>query len=422
MVPPMNPYLIFVLVVLIGFALFDAWIHWLNLRAIAPEVPQEFADLYDAEKYAKSQCYLRDSTAFEVFSGLFKTAVLVAFLLLGGFAWIHRISESTADGMVTQGLVFAGILVLLSSLFGLPFKIYDTFVLEEKYGFNKTTPKTFLADLIKGLVLTALLGGILFAGIIWFFERAGGNAWWISWVALTLFQLLILYLAPVYILPLFNKFEPLEDGSLRNAIESYAKQQGFHVQGLFKIDGSRRSTRANAYFTGFGRNRRIALFDTLIENHSEEELVAILAHEVGHAKCKHIHKQLLLGILSTGLMFYLLSRFIGQPDLYRAFGLPGEAPLPLYAGLIFFGFLYTPISTLIGIVTQILSRKFEYEADAFAATTTGAHDPLVQALKRLSVDNLSNLTPHPWLVFLEYSHPPVLQRIEALRKVRTAPA
>lgn len=415
--PTMNIYLIFVLAILIGFALFDAWIHWLNLKAIQPDIPAEFADVYDAEKYARSQEYLKDSTGFDIFSGLLKTAVLAVFILASGFAWIHRIAASASDGLLLQGLVFAGVLILLSTLFGLPFKIYDTFVLEEKYGFNKTTPKTFVTDMIKGLVLTAIIGAPLFAGIIWFFDVAGGHAWWISWGVVTAVQLLILYIAPVYILPLFNKFEPLEEGELRTAIEAYALEQGFHVQGLFKIDGSRRSTRANAYFTGFGRNRRIALFDTLIEKHSVEELVAILAHEVGHAKCKHIHKQLAAGILSTGLMFGLLSLFIRQPELYTAFGLPGEEPLPIYAGLIFFGFLYTPVSSIIGILTQVLSRKFEYEADAFAAKTTGASAPLVDALKRLSVDNLSNLTPHPWLVFLEYSHPPVLQRIDALRQV-----
>ena len=419
----MNPYLIFVLVILIGFALFDAWIHWLNLKAIAPEIPAEFKDIYDRESYAKSQRYLKDSTGFEILSGLIKTAVSVAFILFGGFALTHRLAVAGVDTLIVQGLIFAGILILLSTLFGLPFKIYDTFVLEEKYGFNKTTPKTFVTDLVKSLVLTALIGAPIFAGILWFFQSAGSNAWWISWVVLTVIQLLLMYIAPVYILPLFNKFDPLEQGDLRTAIETYAEKEGFEVRGLFKIDGSKRSTRANAYFTGFGKTRRIALFDTLIANHSTPELVAVLAHEVGHAKCKHIHKQLFAGILSTGLMFYLLSLFIGRPGMYEAFGLEVDPTnLPLYAGLIFFGFLYSPIASLIGIFTNILSRKFEFEADAFAAQTTGSAEELIAALKRLSVDNLSNLTPHPWLVFLEYSHPPVLCRIQALRAVSPAPS
>lgn len=413
----MNIYLIFVLAILIGFTLFDAWIHWLNLKAISPEIPAEFADTYNAETYAKSQRYLKDSTAFEIAAGLIKTTVSVAFILLGGFAFIHRLSVSGTDNLILQGLIFAGLLILISTLFGLPFKLYDTFVLEEKYGFNKTTPKTFATDTAKSLLLTVLIGGPIFAAIVWFFQSAGPHAWWITWAVLTLIQLLLLYIAPVYILPLFNKFEPLEDGDLRTEIESYAQKEGFEVQGLFKIDGSKRSTRANAYFTGFGKTRRIALFDTLIANHATPELVAVLAHEVGHAKCKHIHKQLVAGILSTGLMFYLLSLFIGQTGMYQAFGLEVDSQnLPLYAGLIFFGFLYSPIASLIGIFTNILSRKFEFEADAFAARTTGGAEELIAALKRLSVDNLSNLTPHPWLVFLEYSHPPVLERIRVMRE------
>lgn len=418
----MNAYLIFVLAVLVGFTLFDAWIHWLNLKAIAPEIPDEFNDLYDRDSYAKSQHYLKDSTGFGIIEGLIKTSVSIVFILLGGFAAVYRLTQTGAESHILSGLLFAGILILLSTLLGLPFKIYDTFVLEEKYGFNKTTPKTFVNDLFKSLLLTALLGGPIFAGLLWFFYTAGNSAWWISWVLLTLIQLLLLYIAPVYILPLFNKFDPLEQGELRTAIERYAEKEGFEVRGLFTIDGSRRSTRANAYFTGFGKTRRIALFDTLIANHSTPELVAVLAHEVGHAKCRHIHKQLIAGTLGTGLMFFLLSLFIDRPGMYEAFGLEVSPDgLPLYAGLIFFGFLYSPIASLIGIFTNVLSRKFEFEADAFAARTTGSAEELITALKRLTVDNLGNLTPHPWLVFLEYSHPPVLRRIQALRALPPSP-
>ncbi len=410
-----NPYLIFTLVVLVGFAVFYSWIHWLNLKAIRPDIPEEFEGVYDAEKYKQSQEYLRDSTRFDLISRCIRTPVLIAFILLGGFAWIHRTAVGMTESMVLQGLVFAALLGGINLLWGLPFSLYNTFVLEERYGFNKTTPKTFVLDLVKSLLLGIILGAPIFALLILFFEKAGGNAWWICWGVVTVFQLVILYIAPVVILPLFNKFEPLEDGELRTDLETYARGQGFEISGLFKVDGSRRSTRANAYFTGFGKNRRIALFDTLIDNHSPAELVAILAHEVGHAKCRHIHKQLLLGILSTGLLFFLLSLFIGDAELYQAFGLPGEQPLPVYAGLIFFSFLYTPVSAVLGIFTQILSRKFEFEADAYAVNTTGDADPLITGLKTLSVDNLSNLTPHPWLVFLEYSHPPVLERIKAMR-------
>ncbi|MDF3128010.1 M48 family metallopeptidase [Kiritimatiellaeota bacterium B1221] len=413
----MNPYLITILALLIGFSLFHIWIHALNLSALQPEIPDEFKGVYDPEKYAKSQTYLRENTRVDIFTHLLKTGVLISFILLGGFNLLYKTAAGITSALIWQGLIFAGLLMLVNTIWGLPFQLYDTFVIEEKYGFNKTTAKTFVMDQIKGLLLGVLIGAPLFAALIFFFDAAGRNAWWISWLVVTLLQLVLLYIAPVFILPLFNKFEPLEEGSLRSALEDYAQAQGFQLSGLFKIDGSKRSTRANAYFTGFGKNRRIALYDTLIDNHSEEELVAILAHEVGHAKCKHIHKQLAIGILSTGFLFWMLSFFIREPDLYRAFGLSGESPLPLYAGLIFFSFLYTPISAVLGILTSILSRKFEYEADAYAVKTTRGSEALISGLKKLSVDNLSNLTPHAWLVFLEYSHPPVLQRIHAMRKV-----
>lgn len=412
-----NGYLIAVLALLVGFTLLHLWIHALNLKAIAPEIPSEFQGVYDEEKYRKSQNYLRDSTRVDLVTKLIRTSVLIAFILLGGFKVLFELAHGVSDHLVLQGLVFAGLLLLVQTLWSLPFSIYDTFVLEERYGFNKTTPKTFAGDTLKGLLLGCLIGAPLFAALVYFFETAGAQAWWICWAVVSIVQLFLLYIAPVVILPLFNKFEPLPEGSLRTALETYAEQQGFHLSGLFTIDGSRRSTRANAYFTGFGKNRRIALYDTLIENHDEDELVAILAHEVGHAKCRHIHKQLAIGLLSTGLLFGLLSLVIREPGLYQAFQLPGTAPLPLYAGLIFFSFLYSPVSALIGILTSILSRKFEYEADAFAVNTTQGADPLIRGLKKLSVDNLSNLTPHPWLVFLEYSHPPVLQRIEAMRSL-----
>ena len=411
----MTPAFLIILSILLFFFLFDSWIQWLNLRAADPNIPEEFQGVYDEEAYAKSQRYLRDHTGFSLWSGAIKTAALLLFMILGGFAWVDGLARAASSNLVLQGLVFAGILVGIGTVGSLPFQIYDTFVLEERYGFNKTTPKTFALDAVKGLLLTALIGAPIFSALILFFDSAGGNAWWISWTAVTLIQLFLLYISPTVILPLFNKFEPLEEGELRTRVEQYATEQGFQLSGLFKIDGSRRSTRANAYFTGFGNTRRIALFDTLIAKHSVEELVAILAHEVGHAKCKHINKQLAAGILSTGMMFFLLSLVIQRPWLYEAFQIPTEPGLPIYAGFFFFGFLYTPISTALGILTNVMSRKFEFEADAFAATTTGDAMPLITGLKTLSVENLSNLTPHPLLVFIEYSHPPVLQRITHLR-------
>ena len=415
----MNGWLIFVLAMLVFDYVLDLVVEQLNLRRLSPEIPEEFRGVYDAEKYAKSQRYTREGVRFGLIESSLLLPVTIGFILLGGFGWVDGLARSAGWGMIPTGLLFAGALGLLSTFAGLPFKIYDTFVIEAKYGFNRTTVGTFVADLFKGLALGAVLGGLVMAGILWFFARAGEWAWLYAWGALAVFQLVLMYLAPVVILPLFNKFIPLEDGELRQAIERYAASQNVPLSGIFKIDGSRRSTKSNAYFTGFGRTKRIALYDTLIEKHTTAELVGVLAHEVGHYKLGHIRKFIAVSLVSSLLMFWILSKFIAVPGLYEAFRVPfapvqGDAPI--YAGLLFFGFLYAPISMVLGLLGNILSRKHEYEADAFAASTTGTSGPMIDALKKLSVDNLSNLTPHPLKVFLEYSHPPVLARIAALRR------
>ncbi|MFA5689282.1 MAG: M48 family metallopeptidase [Kiritimatiellales bacterium] len=409
----MNGYLIFILALLIFNWLLSLVVETLNLKAARPEIPAEFTGIYDAEKYAKSQRYLRDNTRFGQLQAAIMLPLTIAFILLGGFRWINNIAVAAAGSMILQGLIFGGILLLIGQLAGLPFSIYDTFVIEERYGFNKTTARTFIADLLKGWMLTLLLGAPVFALVLWIFS-AVPYAWFWAWAALAVIQIFILFIAPAVILPLFNKFTPLEEGELRTAIENYAAGQNYKLSGIFKIDGSRRSTKSNAYFTGFGKTKRIALFDTLIEKHSTSELVAVLAHEIGHSKLGHIKKSIFISLLSSLLMLFILSLFITQQGLYEAFGITGGTPL--YAGFIFFGFLYTPISMLLGIAGSILSRKHEYQSDAFAAQTTGDSGALITALKKLSVDNLSNLTPHWLKVFLQYSHPPVLERIQALRK------
>jgi STE24 endopeptidase len=412
-----NIYLCLILLLLLGEALLQIGIDVANLRHVRLSIPGEFEGWYDEEKYARSQAYLQDGARFDILQTAVKTPILVAFILLGGFAWADETARAMGGGVVGTGLVFGGILVLLSQALDLPFTLYSTFVIEEKYGFNKTKPATFAADLLKGLALLALLGGPVFAAVIWFFAHFTW-AWLYSWIALTALQIILIYLAPVFIMPLFNKFVPLEDGDLRSAITDYAQRQGFHLKGIFTMDGSRRSTKSNAYFTGFGRWRRIVLFDTLVQKHSIHELVSIFAHEVGHYKLRHIRRMLVAAILSTGLMFYILSLFVARPGLYQAFGVPmqpvGDA-MPVYAGLVFFGFLYAPINRVLSLLLNALSRHHEYEADAFAVRTAGTPDAMIDALKKLSVDNLSDLTPHPWKVVLEYSHPPVLQRIAAIR-------
>ena len=347
----------------------------------------------------------------------FLLPLTLLFILLGGFGWIDQVARSTGLGMIGTGLIFAGMLLLISQVIEMPFDIYSTFVIEERYGFNKTTVKTFILDKIKALLLTCIIGGVLFAAILWFFSRTGEYAWLFSWLVLSGVQMILMYIAPAVILPMFNKFIPLEDGELKAAIETYAEKQNFKLKGIFKIDGSRRSTKSNAYFTGFGRWKRIALFDTLIDKHSVKELLAVLAHEVGHYKLGHIRKTLIISILSSGFMFYILSLFITKPGLYAAFQIemtPISGYMPIYAGMVLFGFLYAPISFVLSIISNYLSRCHEYQADAYAVITTGEKEMMIQALKRLSVDNLSNLTPHPLKVIMEYSHPPVLQRIAAI--------
>ncbi|OPL16335.1 MAG: peptidase M48 [delta proteobacterium ML8_D] len=410
----MNAYLIAILLILIIRYLLDLVSDWMNVRHVSTEIPVEFKGYYDAEKYRKSQNYLRENTGFGIFVDTIQTVITIAFVLFGGFNVVDRISISLGGGTIITGLIFAGILILASKILSLPFSIYSTFVIEEKYGFNKTTPKTYLLDIIKSLILTALIGGVVFAAVLWFFEKTGDMAWIYCWMAITLFQIFFMFIAPVVIMPIFNKFIPLEEGELRTAIENYAKTQNFKMKGVFKMDGSKRSSKSNAFFTGFGRSRRIVLFDTLIERHSVDELVSILAHEMGHYKKKHIIKAIVRSIIVMGLTLFLLSLFIENEQLFAAFKMEH---LSVYASLFFFGFLYTPLAMLIGIGENIISRKNEYEADAFAVKTYGDEDAMINGLKKLSVDNLSNLTPHPLKVFLDYSHPPVLDRIKAIRRL-----
>jgi len=407
-----NGYLIFIICLLVFDWLLSLIVEKLNLKHVRTQIPEEFAGVYDEEKYAQSQRYLKENTQFDLLQSHIMLPITIGFIVFGGFRWVNDIARSVTANTILSGLIFCGILMLLMKIISLPFSIYGTFVIEEKYGFNKTTPKTFVLDIVKGLLLTAIIGAPIFALVIWFFGKFD-LAWLYSWGALAVIQLTILFIAPIVILPLFNKFTPLEEGDLRESIENFASEQKYKLSGIFKIDGSKRSTKSNAYFTGFGKTKRIALFDTLIEKHTTGELVSVLAHEIGHAKLGHIKKSIVISFASSLLMFFILSLFITRPGLYQAFQIEGT---PIYAGLIFFFFLYAPINMILGLLGNIISRRNEYQADRFAAETTKDHSNLVNALKKLSVDNLSNLTPHPLKVFLEYSHPPVLERIKALKK------
>lgn len=407
----MNIYLIVVLCILVADYVLDLVVELLNVRHLDPQLPQEMAEYYDAEKYARSQEYLKVNTRFGQVVSSITTPLMIAFILLGGFNLVDVFARSLGFGPIVTGLAFSGILLWGGSILQIPIGAYHTFVIEERFGFNRTSLKTFIADLLKGWLLAAVIGTPVLAAILWFFAAAGSMAWLYCWGALTLVQLVLMFVAPVLIMPLFNRYDPLEEGDLRSSIESYARSQAFKMKGVFKMDGSLRSSKSNAFFTGFGRFRRIVLFDTLMAQHTTQELTAVIAHEMGHYKKRHIIKFMFVSIATTGLMFFLLSFFIDNPGLSAAFRMESTS---IYAGLFFFGILYSPISSLISIAVNILSRRHEYEADRYAVDTYGDANAMVTALKKLSVDNLANLTPHPLKVFLEYSHPPVIDRIRAI--------
>ena len=407
----MNTYFILILSILLAQFLFKCVIEGVNLINFSNTLPPELANDYPEDKYKRAQNYLKINTWFDLFESALLTIILFTLILTGAFNKIDLFVRSFGYGEIGTGLLFFGILFLGIMIFQLPFQIYDTFVIEEKYGFNRTTPKTFILDFLKQIALTVVLGGIALTGILWFFETMGSYAWLYCWIALVIYQLALFYIAPTWIMPLFNKFTPLADGDLKSAIDDYAKQEQFALKGIYTMDGSERSTKSNAFFTGFGKNRRVVLFDTLISKHSISELVSILAHEIGHYKYKHILKMQIFGILNAGLMLFVLSWFIKNPGLFQAFGMEH---LSIYASFVFFGILYSPIQTILSIAFNALSRRFEYQADDYAVKSYHHPEAMTSALKKLSVDNLSNLTPHPWKVIVSYSHPTVIQRIKAI--------
>lgn len=398
----------------------------LNLKQVRSNLPAAFQGWYDPEQYRNSQDYLKVNTRFGWLVAGIDLVILLVFWFAGGFAWLDQWVRgfqwpAVFNGQwvpVVNGLLYIGLLAAAKTVLGLPFSIYTTFVIEEHFGFNKTTWPTFVLDRIKGLVLAVMLGGPLLALILIFFQYAGANAWWYCWLVTVGFMLVVQYIAPTWLMPLFNRFTPLPEGELRDTILAYAKKIGFALDNIFVMDGSKRSTKSNAFFTGFGRHRRIVLFDTLIEKHDPDELVAVLAHEMGHYKLKHILKMMIIGILQAGLMFFILSFFISYKGLFEAFYLQHVS---VYAGLIFFSLLYAPLDTFMGLAVQHMSRVHEFAADAFAVTTSKRHPALIDALKRLSVDNLANLEPHPFYVFLNYSHPPILERIKAIEAADASP-
>ena len=410
----MNIYLLIILSALIGEFLLRTLVRVLNLKALDPGLPNEFQGYYDEEKYARSQEYTRVNTRFAFFTTSFDLIVILVFILFGGFNFVDQIVRGFGLSTLPSGLAFFGILFFASDLISTPFSLYQNFVIEEDFGFNKMTLKTFILDKLKGYLLTLVLGGVFLTAILFFFEKTGEYGWLYAWGIIGLFMILIQPLFTLVIAPMFNKFTPLEKGELRTAIENYAQKVEFPLSRIDVMDGSKRSAKSNAYFSGFGKQKRIALFDTLLEKHSNDEMVAILAHEVGHYKKHHIKVGILISILHTGLLFWLLSVFIDNPGLFEAFKMK---EISVYGGLTFFMILYSPVELVLSVIMNAVSRRNEFQADAYSAKTTEKSEHLISGLKNLSVSNLGNLTPHSLSVLLDHSHPPVLERITALKKI-----
>ena len=405
-----------VFVLLIGVLVFgyvlERILDRLNLSHTLPVLPAELADIFDPEEYKRSQMYKRDNTRFSFFTSSAGLVVMLLFFFFGVFGWYDGLIAGITSHYIIHVLLFFGTFALLSDILTTPFDLYNTFVLEERYGFNRTTVRTYIMDKVKGWLIGALIGGGLLALITWIYMLTGQWFWLIALGLVTLVSLFLMMFYSNLIVPLFNKQVPLEEGSLRGKIEEFAVNAGFKLDNIYVMDGSKRSSKANAYFTGLGPKKRIVLFDTLIEDLEEEEIVAVLAHEVGHYKKKHSTTGLILATVQSAIMFYLFSLFVGVDSFAVALG---GAEASFHLGLIAFGVLYSPISILTGLLTNALSRHNEYQADNFAKDKYEA-DSLISSLKKLSKNNLSNLTPHPVYVFFHYSHPPLLQRIRSLKK------
>lgn len=405
-----------ILWILIGITTLDFIIEevlsYLNRKSSYRPLPDQFREFYNEEQYDRSLAYQRDREKFSSITSAISFAVTITLLLTGGFGLLDDWLRAYTGNEVTLALSFFAIIYFASDILTIPFQLYSVFVIEERYGFNKMSWKTFLIDKLKGYLLAVIFGGLLIGVLIVLILFLGGDFWMYFWAVMVAFMLLANVFYTSLIVPLFNKLSPLEEGELRDAITSYSKGVSFPLTNIFVIDGSKRSSKANAYFSGLGKKKKIVLFDTLIEKHTQDELVAVLAHEVGHFKKRHIIGSLILGILQTGLMLYLLSLMIFNSEVSYAMG---GSITAIHLNILAFGILYSPVSRLLGIGMNMLSRKNEFEADAYAAETYKAA-PLATALKKLSVDSLSNLFPHPWYVFVHYSHPPLLRRLEELER------
>ncbi len=391
--------------------IFDLVLSSLNVNHFKVRLPEELDDIYDPKTYQKSQDYKQQKFKFSLVTSSFSTLLILAVLFTGGFSYLHYHLTTLVNPGLLVSLCFFGVLFVLNFLMNLPFEIYGTFVIESKFGFNTTTLKTFVLDQLKSILLSIIIGGSLLTAFYYLWQTFGVQFWWYASILVGFIMIFINLFYTKFILPLFNQLSPLPKGDLRTSIEAYAQRVNFNLERIFVIDGSKRSKKANAFFSGFGAQKQVTLYDTLITDLSTTEVVAVLAHEVGHYKHKHIIYNLLLSLLSITLSLYLLALFLSQPEVSQALGVQ---EISFHIGLIAFAFIYSPVSFVLGLLTNVISRKFEYQADAYARVTYNAQD-LIQALKKLSRNSLSNLTPHPWYVYFNYSHPTLLQRFRNLK-------
>ena len=408
----MSPQTVFIIILVILTADFvsERILSALNVKSSKKPIPDLLSGIYDQDKYQKQQSYFRANTRFGLLTSTVSFLVIILMIVFGGFGWLDGIVQRWTANPILVSLVFFGILFLANDIISTPFEIYDTFVIEERFGFNKTTPKTFIFDKLKGYVLAAILGGGILALIMWLYRLNPQYFWLIAWACVTAVSLFFSLFYSELIVPLFNKQTPLEAGELRDAIEKFSKKAGFELKNIFVIDGSKRSTKANAYFTGFWKKKRIVLYDTLINDLDTAEIVAVLAHEAGHSKYKHTLRNILINLPYTLLMFFLLGLILRSDVLAQALG-GKEASFHL--NILAFGILYSPVSMMLGLAMNVLSRKHEYQADGYVKENKMG-EQLISALKKISSKSLSNLTPHPAYVFVNYSHPTLLQRVEKL--------
>ena len=408
----MNTIFYIIITIIIADFLFERILSWLNLKNLSFTLPAALAGIYDEEKYKTQQEYFRTNQRFGWITSTFGFVVVLAMLLFGGFGWVDSLVRGITDNQMLVSLLFFAVLFIANDIISIPFEWYDTFRIEERFGFNKVTPRLFVVDKLKGYLLTILLGGGILSLIIFIYQWEPEYFWLMAWGVVAAVSIFMNMFYSNLIVPLFNKQTPLEQGELRDAIESFCQKAGFKLTNVFVIDGSKRSTKANAYFSGLGSKKRIVLYDTLIQDLTKEEIVAVLAHEIGHYKKKHTLMALTLSMITTGFMFYILGLFLNHYSLPLAQALGSDIP-SFHLSLLAFGVIYTPVSLLLGIGMSAMSRRNEYQADAFAAQF-GLADDLIGALKKLSVKSLSNLQPHPAYVFVHYSHPTLLQRMKAL--------